>query len=156
MNQEQSNHIVINIKSQQLVTIFNKNLEVIKKEEKMIKVSGDEIAIDTLDNDKLTNVPENEKQAIKIFCEILKDLFSKESKPIIKEIKKSKKIIISEASYDWVYIETITGELAKEMAQISNDKITQEELIKIDKYIYEITYRNNEYSNKEYPVYKAD
>lgn len=156
MNQEQSNHIVINIKSQQLVTIFNKNLEVIKKEEKMIKVSGDEITIDTLDNDKLTNVPENQKQAIKIFCKILKDLFSKESKSIIKEIKKFKKIIISEAIYDWVYIETITGELAKEMSQISNDKITQEELSKLDKYIYEITYRNNEYSDKEYPVYKED
>ncbi|MFI3200834.1 MAG: hypothetical protein R3Y54_04795 [Eubacteriales bacterium] len=153
MSTEQSCHTIINIRSQALGTILKNYQEVLRQAGCKMEVTYSQVMIDAIDDYNLTNVPQDNKEVVSIFCDILKSYLGKESKPIIKEIKKAKKVIADEAICDWSYVETCVGELAKEMSQIQKKHPNLEEAQRVEQYIYEISFINGVYSNNERAVY---
>lgn len=153
MSKEQSCHTIINIRSEVLGMILKQYDEVIRQAGSMMEITYTQVIIDAIDDYRLVNVPKNNEDMVSEFCEILKECIGKDAKPIIKEIKKAKKGIVEEAICDWSYVETCIGNLAKEMSQIQNKRPNLEEAEKVEKYIYEIKFKNGEYSYNEYAIY---
>lgn len=156
MNNEQSFHVIVNLKSECLALILKKYEDVLKEIKSFKKITKDTLFIDAVDDYYLTNVPSDNSKCLKELFKFLKTYLKGESKVIIKELKKFKKIINSELECDWCLIETCSGDLAKEMSQIHKDIPDLKEADRVLNYIYEITLKDNIYTQTEKAVYIED
>lgn len=156
MNEEQSCLAIVSLKSMGLVEIFKKKELILSSFGNSIKINYGQIDIEAKDDFNFVDLPQNRKQVIKKICFLLKNYIGKDSKVIIKDIIKNKKNISDEILCDWLYVETCTGELAKEMFKIKNSTVNLEEELKIDKYVFEFSFKNDAYFEKEYAIYKEN
>lgn len=156
MSSEQSCKFTLSIKSEVLGEILRKHKDLIKSIDGNIVVSYNSLSIDSLEECYFTNIPQKQEHVVGALVSFFKQILGKDSKEMIKEIKKAKKTITKEAISDWYYIETAIGELAKEMSQIERDKPNLEEAERVEKYIWEFSFKNGEYLHKEYPIFKEN
>lgn len=153
MSSEQSCKFKVSIKSGVLGEILKRHDDLMRNINGKVEITYSGVSI-AIDNDfYFTGIPEKKEDVVGAFCHVLKDALGKESKAIIKDIKKAKKAINVEAVSDWDYVDTCVGELAKDMAR---DKVEPHELVNVEKYIYEITFKDGKYLWNEYPVFKEE
>lgn len=158
MEKEQIMWANIDIQSQTLGEILNRHYELLINLKGEIKIDFYGVRIKLEDKDdcfKLTK----QKDVVDELCYVIKENVDDNTKQVIKELKKAKKAIIKEAVCDWTYIETCTGDLAREMFVIEkemgeNIKIDPQEVARIEKYIYETTFKNGICNEKQNAVYK--
>lgn len=148
MSKEQTNKITINVKSYTLGSIMTNHKSILND----INFNSNGISIDVTDNEYLTNVPSSNKEGVKELLSVLKVLIN-DSKALIKEIKKASKDIISDVEFDWLYVETCKGDLAKEMSQMHKDEPDLHEAVLVDEYIFIRSFKKGIYEENEKVVY---
>ncbi|MFI3329395.1 MAG: hypothetical protein R3Y05_02770 [bacterium] len=153
MISEQSSSLYANIESKKLIEVFKAHRDILKNFQGEIVYEYSSVII-KLENKEDSFILTNSKNLIKEIIHIIKNYSTNDPKPLIKSLKKSNKDIIKEAICDWNYTETCVGALAKEMAFMNNENLSPSELNEIDKYIFEITFKNGEYKEKNRIVLK--